>query len=240
MLGRPCRRCGDSDDHCRPVRAFAVSADCGSLRLRHARDRNVAQALVKLVHYAGWIGGGIWIFVACCAAGTSQDNAAPHSGSVRAVLHRPDHCGHVCHCDSLLWISPTPLGGSRRTLRSAPGGNARFDGFGGEQPLRFFLSWAGNPECVTLRAVRLPAYSPSPCRGRNQVSDSGGIVFRFPAFWDGPHLRATRHNGIAASGSVVGWRTEKSAGAGWFNIHHHRYWLQARGCPIPPLDTGCL
>ena len=34
-----------------------------------------------------------------------------------------------------------PHGDSRRTLCSAPGGNARFDGSGGEQPLHFFLSW---------------------------------------------------------------------------------------------------
>ena len=108
------------------------------------------------------IGGSIRLFVACGAAGASQGDVAPHPGPVRTVLYRPDHCGHVCHRDSLLWVSPAPLGDSRRTLRSASGGNARFDGFGGEQPLRFLLSWVGNPERGTVRAVRLPAHSPPP------------------------------------------------------------------------------
>src|SRR6185437_1082461 len=189
------------------VRSFTVSAHCGDLRLGPARDRGMAEALVKPVHYARWNGGGIRILVACRATGTSPGDAASHLGPLRIVLYRTDHRGYVYHCDLLLRVSRAPLGDPRRTLPFAPGGNARFDGFGGQQPLRFILPWLGDPERGTVRAIRLPAHRPPLPGGGNQVLDSRGIVFCLPALWDGPRLLTTWHGGIVPSGSVVGQRT---------------------------------
>ena len=185
---------------CRPARSLTVFADCRNLRLRHARDRNVAQTLVKPGHYARWNGGGIRIFVACGAAGASQVTsllildqyalfyigliiAATFAIAILCYGYLQRHSETREELYVLLLVATL---GSMVLVASS-----------------HFVSFFLGLEILSVALYALSAYLHTRSRsagGRNQVLDSGGIVFGFPAVRDGPHLCTTRHDGPVPSG----------------------------------------